>query len=755
MGVTTPLRRAARFLTPVSVQLPAGQARRLSFLCEAGTHRRELRVTLSPIAGPPCAGEWAVVDFRLDGQDLSVAGPVLEHRDRAAIVLVRRPLTVRPPRRGRVVPAPGSLVAVFVPEGTGLGRCCQPVLDIGLRALRVASSHPFAPGVVLRDLTVLAGAEVVRQAEGTVVGSAPVLLVDGSTSHHCTVRLRGLATLPPSDDPADLVEISEPTRVRTILWALGDLAHRVTLRFGAETVEGQLAAVRGNRDELPEMRCTLTREVRVVGPVQAECTLYGSGYRFYCRVNGSDGRTLHLAPAPVVREWHRRQEERVVLPAGVSGKVSFRHPLDGGRYERPLVDVSVRGFGFDGQAGQDALWPGLPLRDVAVEVAGLTVRPAHATVRTVSEPRCGVQMEHLSDRDADRLRFELMKASAHPIEFHDGEDFDAILDLHRSTRLLEADMARNLDHTLDETRRTWRLAHQHPDGLMRTAMVRWKGRIGATATLVRAYEQGWALQHLTVASPAVPSTLGSVQSALVRLALARSDCEYVFGLVDEEAQSVHTVLDAFLARWSTPEHRGASRLVLYAGGARPPAKAGPGVRRLRANEEKIIENAALRLLHPVCAFSLGLRAGQIRLRGVAADWREVGLDRGREPWAAFKRGRLVGILLREWASPGLSLSSLLSASLYLPVHSDLDADTARSLLELGLQHDVPGRPPVRFVLTPEPHDSTLFEAVGLHRVAGCTLYAFHGIGLQEYQRYMATRYGFLYGHLRARTRPTT
>jgi hypothetical protein len=35
-------------------------------------------------------------------------------------------------------------------------------------------------------------------------------------------------------------------------------------------------------------------------------------------------------------------------------------------------------------------------------------------------------------------------------------------------------------------------------------------------------------------------------------------------------------------------------------------------------------------------------------------------------------------------------------------------------------------------------------------VAGCTLYVFHGYGLQEYHRYVATRYGFLHGRLRAR-----
>ncbi|MBI5478243.1 MAG: hypothetical protein HY906_05265 [Deltaproteobacteria bacterium] len=744
------LRRAARFLTPASLQLAAGQPRRLTFVCDVRRHRGETRLTLSPIGGPPCTGEWGVLDFRLDGQDLKVAGPILEHREREVTLAVRRDLEVRPPRRGRVTAPAGSLVAVFVPEGTGLGRCCQPVLDIGLRALRLQSSFPFEAGVLLRDLTVLAGAQVVRRAEGIVVHSAPVLQVDGEPSYHCGVRLRRPTAVPPPDDPADELEVTEPTRVRTILWGLSDLAHSVTLRAGTVVVRCQLAPVRGSRDALPEIRCTMETEAPVTGPVQVECALYGSGYRFYARVRRRDGCTLFLRPAPVVREWHRREEERLTLPAAAGGKVTFHHPIDGRPHERPLVDVSVQGFGFAREAEEDALWPGLPLKDVTVQVAGQAVRPAHVTVRTVGEQRCGVQMDHLGEREADRLRFELMKLSAYPVEFHDGEDLDEIVAFHQRLKVFEGDQLRNLAATLDDTRRNWRAAHQHPDGLMRTAVVRWKGDIGGATTLVLAFEGSWLLQHQAVASPAVPTTLGSLHSTLVRLALPRRDCEHVFGFVDEEARSVHTVVNSFLTEWSTPEHRGASRLVLYAGEACPPTSRVLGARRLGGADERLIENAGLRVLHPVCARALGLRVGHLRLRNVAAAWRLVGLERGRETWGAFGGGRPVAFLLRQWASPGLSLSSLLSTALYLPVRPDGDGAAAQVLVRVLLETALPGDPPVRLLLAPEEQDPAPLVAAGLRRVAGCTLYALQGVGMQEYHRYMASRYGFLYGRLRAR-----
>jgi hypothetical protein len=211
------------------------------------------------------------------------------------------------------------------------------------------------------------------------------------------------------------------------------------------------------------------------------------------------------------------------------------------------------------------------------------------------------------------------------------------------------------------------------------------------------------------------------------------------------------VLRAFMTEWSTPEHCGATPMVLYAGEMRRPAGRPVGVRRLRGADERIVENAALRLLDPVCARALGLRAGEIALRATVAEWRRVGLGRGREAWGAFKGGRPVAVLLREWASPGLSLSSLLSAAIYLPVRPDPGGQAARALVQLALEHDVPGDPPTRFVFVPDGCDPGPLLQAGLRRVAGCTLYAFGGFGMQEYHRYVATRYGFLHGRLRARS----
>jgi hypothetical protein len=503
------------------------------------------------------------------------------------------------------------------------------------------------------------------------------------------------------------------------------------------------------------MRCTLVDDEApdLAGAVQLECALYGSGYRFYARLTGKVGHMLMLNPAPVVREWHRRDEERLVLAPGAA-RFEFTHPVTGARAVRAVEDASVHGIGFRRQPDDELLWPGLPLERARLILPSVTVQPSAVKVRRMSDERCGVELVGFDARQADRLRVELTQLGCQPIELSDGENLDDILRFHDSVHLLEPDMARNLDAARDAARYQWRLAHQHPDGLMRTAFVRWKGGVGATLTLVRAYEKSWMLQHSAVASPAVPANPGMLHSLLVRLAIPRPDGEYVCGYIDEEARSQHAVMDAFFHEWSTPEHRGATRFVLWSAETRraPRERARPGVRKLARREEPLVENAAARLLDPLCARALGLRAGEITLPTTQQQFARAGLERGREAWGSFERGRCRALLLRELASPGLCLSSLMSAGVLLPVASTgIDSDVA-ALVDTLLGAPLPSNPPMRFLLVPEAVDERLLVGAGMRRIAGCTLYAMHRYGLQEYHRYVASKYGFLHGRLRARTK---
>src|SRR5262249_17980355 len=156
-----------------------------------------------------------------------------------------------------------------------------------------------------------------------------------------------------------------------------------------------------------------------------------------------------------------------------------------------------------------------------------------------------VEMRELPEREADVLRERLVELGPEPVTFHDGQSLEALVSFHRSMGLLEPEMDANLAASFEDARRTWRLAHGAPGRLMRTAIVPWRGGIGATLTSVRAYERTWLLQHSAVASAAVPAGAGQLHGILMRLAVHRADGEYVAGYIDAGAKALHAMVDAF------------------------------------------------------------------------------------------------------------------------------------------------------------------------------------------------------------------
>jgi len=748
------LRAAAKSLARATLRVGETPMRR-TFVADARLRAAGALVELSPLPGEPPPLGRAVLDFEEDGVPYYAIGQVVAAESGWARISVKH-VERRPARAARIVPPADRVSAVFVVEGHGLGRVCLPVLDLTATTMRIASHIRLEPDTVLRPITLLSGRDVVRVAEGTVLSSSVELHPHRREIYPCTVRLRRLTQQVPDDHPADRHDIVDAARVRATLWALADLSYPVVLTSGLQRFHGRLQPIKGNRDALPDLRCALDGNPAVAGTVQLECTLYGSGYRFFARVQGHDRHLLVLRPAPVVREWHRRDEERFVLPPDVEGWVDYEHPLLGVRQRHQLIDLSVHGFASTHDAGDHTLWPGLPLKDVRLTLASVEIT-TNATVRSVSESRVGAQLGAMSEHELDRLRVELIKMSAKPIELHDGENLDEIIAFHRAVKLLEPDMERNLEATLALTRESWRAAHRHPDGLMRTAYLRWKGGIGATLTLVRGYESTWVLQHSAVASPAVPANPGMLHSLLVQLATPRPDGEYVCGFIADDAKSQHAVMNSFFSEWSTPAYRGATEFALYSAPSQPSAAAPPaGVRRVDGPQhELLVENAALRLLDPVCARALGLRRGELRLHDTRRAFAKAGLVRGREAFGLFRHGRAQALLLRELASPGLALSSVLSAAMLLPTIERPAVEDVAALVSLARSRPLPGDPPMRFLFVPQPFDDAGLVAGGFRRVAGCTLYAMHRFGLTEYQRYVSTRYGFLHGRLRARTTSTS
>jgi hypothetical protein len=716
-----------------------------------------LVLALDPVPTCPPGPTRAVVDFSDGGHQLYVAGLLTPAADGGAELVLESAPSRRPSRSARLAPPADVAFAICVVEVEGGGRQCYPVLDIGVRGLRIETSAPLALGTVLGDLLVLFRREVLRSGEGVVTSCSPALYPDGRLVYECGVRFRSASPRRIETTASDRVEIDDVSRVRAILWALCDLEYEVTVSGPTGIVKGRMlqqAAI--DRSRVPELRCRVSDADRLPlrsGAVTVECSLFGSGYRFYARITGRKGDVLSLSPSPKLREWHRRDEERTPLGPDSGAIVSYRHSLTGARRVHPLIDLSSGGLSFSPGADDEELWAGLPLKEVRIQLGELSFKPPVVAIRSASPTRVSAEMRALPDREADLLREQLIEHGPDPIQFHDGSAFDDLVAFHRSKKLLTSEMEASMTSDFDESKRTWRVAHARSTGLMRTAIVPWRGGIGAALTSVRAYERTWIFQHNAVASGPVPAGAGQLHGILMRLAAHRGDGEYVAGIITAGARGMHGLVTNFFTQ-SAPAHRGATRLFLYGAPAAPePTNDQRSVRRLRGRDELLIQHVGARALDPVCARALGLRAGEIELPTTRATYQKLGLERTRDAYGAFADDRCVAVLLRETASPGLCLSGLLSAAYLLPVlpSADPDGSRRRALCQLARATRIPGDPPMRFLFLPDGTDDAPARASGFTPIGECTFFALHRLGILEYQRYVADKYGMLQARLRSRS----
>ncbi len=299
-----------------------------------------------------------------------MAGPLSPASGTAAEMVLESGPTERPPRAARLIPTSEVAFALFVSPA---GRQCLPALDVGARGLRVEASAPLELGSVLSDLIVLCRQQVLRTGDGIVTSCSSAFYPDGRLVYECGVRIRNVATPGPDHNPGERIEIDDASRVRAILWGLCDLQYEVTLSGPTGTMQGRIQPVRGvvDRSRAPELQCKVADADRIPvrsGTVTVECSLFGSGYCFFARVIDRRGDVLTLSPAPKLREWHRRGEERT----GFSPERRRRSPSvirwPAALRVRSLADLSSHGFSFEPTRDDDDLWPGLPLGDVRIRL---------------------------------------------------------------------------------------------------------------------------------------------------------------------------------------------------------------------------------------------------------------------------------------------------------------------------------------------------------------------------------------------------
>ena len=199
------------------------------------------------------------------------------------------------------------------------------------------------------------------------------------------------------------------------------------------------------------------------------------------------------------------------------------------------------------------------------------------------------------------------------------------------------------------------------------------------------------------------------------------------------------------------------RLTLYAAPAGPDPPRDDGVvRRLRGREEILVEHVGARQLDP------GLRArarparGRDRVAPDARRLRQAGRSSAtRDAFGAFSGDQCVAVLLRETASPGLCLSGLMSAprsccrSCRAPIRT---APSSCALCDARAgDARCPAIPPNRFLFVRPAPTTAPCSPPGWRPIGECTYFALHRLGIVEYQRYIADKYGLLQARLHRRT----
>ena len=290
---------------------------------------------------------------------------------------------------------------------------------------------------------------------------------------------------------------------------------------------------------------------------------------------------------------------------------------------------------------------------------------------------------------------------------------------------------------------------------MRTAVVPWRGGIGASLTSVRAYERTWIFQHNAVASGPVPAGAGQLHGILMRLAAHRSDGEYVAGIISSGARGMHGLVTNFFTQ-SAPAHRGATRLSLYGAPAAPePADRRQALHPAVARTRRAPHRARRR---PDARSRLRASARTARRRDRASqDARQrTRSSASNGPATLTAPSPTIGAWRsccarpppRVSASAGCSRRRTSCRSCRAPIPTAPGAVRSASW---RARHAFRAIPPSDSCFSPTEPTTSRSGRRASRPIGECTFFALHRLGILEYQRYVADKYGLLQARLRSRS----
>ena len=294
------LRSLCRRVTPASLRVGSKEARRHTFMVGVTRNSGNLVLALGPVPSCPPGPTRAVVDFSDGGRQLFVAGLLTPAADGGAELVMESAPARRPSRSARLAP-PADVAFAHLRRRGRRGRTAV-LPDSGHRGARAPDREQRAA----RARHGAGGSRRSLPARGPSQrrGGRHQLFPGALSARTTRLRMRRpLSEHGPARVAIDNRTASERARDRRHHRACAPSSGRSAISEYEVAVSGPTGMVKGrmlqqaaiDRSRVPELRCRVNDADRLPirsGAVTVECSLFGSGYRFYARITDRKGDVL-------------------------------------------------------------------------------------------------------------------------------------------------------------------------------------------------------------------------------------------------------------------------------------------------------------------------------------------------------------------------------------------------------------------------------------------------------------------------------
>jgi hypothetical protein len=653
-----------------------------------------------------------------------------------------------------------ELLVLIVPGGLDDGvDYVFPITRIGPASCHVRCSMALPTGSELPYVEIIGDRRVLRTASAQVTRTTPWYGADGARAFVSTLSLGA----PRSDAPEQAHDLV--TNPHEVVRALKLLAMRQgpleVAVPGVLRVEGRMLQV-GSDSASIEARIDAALALPLRTSVRIAFQLFSVPHEMDVRViERGEGTLKTTLPLILRRRRRHRRDARTQLLPEQAVTVRYRNPITGLIASQPVIDASFYGIAFRVAAGDNLLWEGLPLeqaqltwQDHCVQLGDLIVDELETDARGT---RC-TALTHDSRLPDDVALIDLLAAAAHPgVSVHDGAHFEALHRTYVKAGLFGPHMHRNLAPIVEQTAAVWRALHLHAGDVVRTFVHGPEGAPDGAVTVMRAWENGWVLQHFVDTSNE-QGVGGKLQLAYFDHLVPRPDGRYIVFFVKEDNSIMNAYLRRFFDTSGTAEALTCSNVELWIrveDGLRERKEARDQLARTfpesitlepcSAADELVVAHAAQRSFGAHAAAAISAVPGQIRLPDNELRFGNAGLVRKRDCVLVRRDGRVVYALLEEHSTPGLNLTWMLNATWIIPVHTEHDADGLAFERALAWVVERPSQSATgdRFVNIPPGFDAERLAGAGFAREAGLNFYVLNRAGMHRFFQYTAVRYGEL------------